>query len=207
MSPHPIALYQEDIDDALDFAGLQSPFYAEYPSVGPLIDEGIAAYAGNGLGICANEYYKNWTACQADLKQHSGPEINLTAVVYTKTVLSWSTTVVWDLHWQYGSQYLHSKDFELGSDARADYAGDYWSDVRTHLRAPMLKYWRRPNVVLVLGESVHEEGFLEVLKETVGALTPWVPDYYVSDAVFAAAKGAAEFGKRAPFEHSGWRVQ
>ena len=59
--PHLLALYAEDILDALEYCGLQ---HLRIPVRVDLVVETSAAYAGYGFGLCAD--YTNFTACHAE---------------------------------------------------------------------------------------------------------------------------------------------
>jgi hypothetical protein len=64
--PNLVALYDEDIVDAMDYAGL-TPLHTKFGGVGSQSHEASTAYAGYGLGLCSN--YTDWNQCDEEEKQ------------------------------------------------------------------------------------------------------------------------------------------
>ena len=60
-------------------------------------------------------------------------------------------------------------------------------------------YYDRPAKVILTGNKVLDETFSRVLKEAIASLMDEMPEKFQDDPVFASAKGAAEFRKRATY--------
>ena len=85
-TPHLLALYEEDMHDALEYHDLQ---YLLLPIRYGQLWETMAAYAGYGLGLCSN--YTNLPACRDE--QHHWPQNIVLGVLYTRSVLTVSFSV------------------------------------------------------------------------------------------------------------------
>lgn len=77
------ALYQEDLEDVFEYAGLI--YIPHYPYwYGGLFHETGAVYIGNGLGLCSN--YTDPVACDRERKNspHQPMNENVLTVSYTQ---------------------------------------------------------------------------------------------------------------------------
>ncbi|MCJ1302199.1 hypothetical protein MMC08_005002 [Hypocenomyce scalaris] len=86
-------------------------------------------------------------------------------------------------------------DWNLGSNAAPEhnaniYPEDYWERVRKRIRELSLKGSAR-------------RGFTKA----IGVLQDDMPEFVGEDPLFVAAKGAAEFAKRAPYTHESWETR
>lgn len=124
------------------------------------------------------------------------PEV-VSAILYTRTALTVTLTIMRDAYYTWEPRYRRVEDFALGIDARCDNPSEeyYWEKVRERLIEIMVRnqYYEKPTKVLLLGESVHDETFARVLREALGSVLEAVPEILEDDAEFVAAKGAAEF--------------
>jgi hypothetical protein len=200
--PYLPALYMEDLVDAFEYAGIRLltlPWYiyqsgdsAQWP-----ITEISTAYAGNSFGICTS--YKNLTRCSEETRKML--DQNVFAVLFTQTALTAHVSPLWSAQHFYDAGGI--VNFDLGLDNERSTA-DYWARVRSALREGMASYAGRGEklgLVVSYGESAGNEYFDRILKEEVlnYQVDTAGPEFSVKDPVFAAARGAAEFAKRAPF--------
>ena len=194
----------EDIDDALDYAGLN-----------PLTDrklynqphETSAAYAGYGLGLCKN--YTDVDLCHAQEKELP-PEHTL-AVSYTQKSMIVVLTTMERAYMYYEPDSSYIVDHEAGLGALKNYPNNhnaYWDHVRVRLMQLTLEPYtkRRIEKVLLLGESALDETFLEVVKDAMYKLQGDLPKIYMDNPLHVAARGAAEFAKRAQESRADWMV-
>ena len=196
-TPHLLALYLEDIHDALEYLDLQN---LDMPVRYGRLRETSTAYAGYGFGLCSN--YTDLATCKEE--QQAMPDDVIMAVLYTASALTVTLSVMQSAYYLWEPPYRHIEDFGLGSDAKHDNPNEayYWEQVRNRLREiiVMHQYYERPSKVLLLGESAHEEKFLHILSETLNCTVDTLPEIYQADAEHIAALGAAEMAKRAPWD-------
>jgi hypothetical protein len=200
--PYLPALYMEDLADASEYAGIRLlilPWYvyrsgdsAQWPTT-----EINTAYAGNGFGICIS--YKNRTRCGEETRQM--PNQNAFAVLFTRTALTAHVAPLWSAPHFFAADGI--VNFDLGLDNERSTA-DYWARIRSALREGMASYTGRGEklgLVVSYGENAENQYFDRILKEEVlnYQVDTAGPEFSVKDPVFAAARGAAEFAKRAPF--------
>ena len=162
-----------------------------------------AAAAANGLGLCQN--FTDIEACENE--EASMPMTRVLAIEYTKTALSITLSPFQAS--RKGYDWTNNRAWDLGANARpkeTDTKKDvenYWRCVREEIqKIPARVPAGRPiNRVLVMGESVLDEKFLCVMADALhDVLEDSVPietdEHSIIDPTFAAARGAAEFGKR-----------
>ena len=89
-----VALYQEDLRDAFEYVGLR---YVAFPVRYDVLYETSAAYAGYGYGLCS--HYTDRNACKHE--QDEMPSDVVMAVLYTRTVLTVSLSVVDSAYYLY----------------------------------------------------------------------------------------------------------
>lgn len=162
-----------------------------------------AAAAANGFGLC-----QNFTDIEAYKNEEAGmPMTRVLAIEYTRTAPSITLSPFQAS--RKGYDWVNNRAWDLGANARpkeTDAKKDvekYWRRVREeiqkiHARVPA---GRPINRVLVMGESVLDEKFLRVMADALhNVLDDGVPietdEHFTIDPTFAAARGAAEFGKR-----------
>lgn len=198
-TPRLVALYEEDVDDALEYAGLKSgdvPYKRGRPP-----HELSTGYAGYGLGLCQD--YTDSAKCWAE--ETDMPVEIVLAILYTRSAL---TTSLSGMKTAYGAMEWpqnYIQDFELGHDSLHNNPSEeyYWESLRDRIRELTIKEFdhRRITKVLLFGESALDATFLKVLEESIASLQDDIPEIVKDDPVFAAAKGAAEFAKRSPYKY------
>lgn len=160
-----------------------------------------AAAAANDLGLCSN--FVEPDKCEGE--EWTMPKKRVLAVEYTKMALT--VTVSPFRASRNGYDRILLREWDLGSDSEPpmededSHAENYWRRVR-HLiqRLPAKQSVKSPiTEVIVMGESVLEESFIDVMRDALKSIIDeGVPMYLFDvDPTFAAARGAAEFGKRA----------
>lgn len=171
-----------------------------------------AAAAANGLGLCSR--FVEPDKCEAE--EWTMPTKRVLAVEYTKMALT--VTVSPFRASRKGYDWIILREWDLGSDSEPPtededsrqqsgvaevrtYAENYWRRVR-HLiqRLPAEQSAKNPiTEVIGMGESVLEEKFIDAMRDALkNIIDESVPVYLFNvDPTFAAARGAAEFGKRA----------
>ncbi|KAI0460064.1 hypothetical protein F5B21DRAFT_129515 [Xylaria acuta] len=191
--PHLAALYGDDLHDAFEYLSL---IYLEFYSFWNFrpIPATIAAYAGNGLGLCRN--YRDAAACREE-ESHFLPRYAL-AVGYTHTSLTTSQAIVGSAYNVEESPAL--ENLRLGYDARHEES--YWETVQHMLQSPVLDTWipRNFSMVLLFGDATEKPRFREVLRGVVDDVLSGQIDIVDQQPEFSAAKGVAELAKRAIFK-------
>jgi hypothetical protein len=198
-SPNLVALYAEDITDAMEYTGLKPP-YLKGSSDLEQPRENSAAQAGYGVGLCS--HYKDYDQCESEEDQM--PVRRVLTVLFTRSALALYEAAYKGALSFHGPSYHGRSDFLLGSDAihtnpKEEY---YWEDVRNRVMEVLLRYGgeRYPvTQVSMLGESALNPRLLEVVNSSISAIYEEQPEFLLSDPIFAAAKGAAEFAIRAPW--------
>ena len=194
-----VALYAEDITDAMEYTGLKPP-YLKGSSDLSQPREVSTAQAGYGVGLCA--HYKDYDQCESEERQM--PVRRFLTVLFTRSALLLYKAVSKEALEFYEPPNFGRTDFHLGSDAihnnpKEEY---YWEDVRNTVLEVLLRYdgERDPvTQVFMLGESALNSRFLEVVNSSISAIYEERPEFFLSDPMFAAAKGAAEFAIRSPW--------
>lgn len=192
MIPNAIALYDEDICDAMDYVGIRclTGHNVNHQSHGLQ-----AAYAGYGLGLC--EKYADYEACVEEEQQM--PQRQVFAIDFTQNSLSVDMRSMTDTMYVFNPQRSRI-DWEAGLASLQHYTDPeaYWDRVRAIvLELPLTKYEKHDiTTVLLLGESALNDVFLAVVHEVLGAVQTSKPEIFVADPVYVAAKGAAELAKR-----------
>ncbi|KAI4129588.1 MAG: hypothetical protein LQ338_002162 [Usnochroma carphineum] len=187
------ALYQEDLRDATEYAKLE---YLAFPVRYQILYETSAAYAGYGYGLCAD--YTKRALCKEE-QDDMDSEVVM-AVLFTRTVLTVSLSVMKSAYYLYEPDTRHFSDFDLGYDSqtRQQSEQDYWDAVGSRLKEIMVKnpYFKRPAQVLLMGDCIDAGRFRCTLREALSSQMDPMPSIVSRDAEFAAAKGAAELTKR-----------
>jgi hypothetical protein len=194
--PHLVALYQDDIQDAFEYLGLEYLHPHRYYS--PLLWDSAASFAGYGFGLCSD--WKDAEKCEAE--DRAMPDVTLFVVNYSKDALltSFSEIKTATMLWEPNNR--HRENFELGSKRKADFADEeaYWEKVRKELKAMMVQNRRypKPTRILISGNEGREDAFQENLKKAMGELMDTVPEVFMDESDVVASKGAAEFARRIP---------
>ncbi len=126
------------------------------------------------------------------------------AVLYTRTALTVSLSVMKSAYYLYEPLDRHLLDFSLGYNARSLSADeeDYWDAVGSKLEQILINnpYYKRPAKVLLMGDCVRDENFQRTLKKAMGNHMAQLPEILIEDSEEVAAKGAAECAKRVPYD-------
>jgi hypothetical protein len=194
-APHLAALYGEDLHDAFEYLSLGHLEFYPFWNLQP-IPSTVAAYAGNGQGLCVN--YTDTTACDREEARIS--RRYALAVSYTHSGLITSQAKV---ALAYGIEEIPSlENLQLGYDARHKEA--YWENVRHMLWYPVVGSppLRNVSMVLLQGDTAKQPRFREILDKVVDDIIHVRPDIFDQEPIFSAAKGTAELAKRAIFRQS-----
>ena len=198
--PHLPAFYNEDLVDACKYVGLQLltlPWYvfragdqAEWP-----VTHVNTAMAGNGFGMC--EDFRNATHCGQQF--HCPEKDDILSVLYTSKALTAHVSPICNSMHFYAAGGI--ANFSLGYQAAMQQPSTYWPQVRAALRNAMDAYFSRGHklgLVVAHGEGLRDAYFTDVLQDEVkkAQVSGEMPTFTAKDPVYAAARGAAEFGKR-----------
>ena len=191
------ALYKEDLQDAFEYVGLR---YLDIPVHYNVLHETNAAYAGYGYGLCSN--FTNRVACKQE--QEEMPSDVVMAVLYTRTALTVSLSIMRSAYYLFEPDYRHLADFELGYDVRLAGGSSgmtYWEKLGSKLGQILTEnpYYERPSKVLLLGDCVQDRTFVLVLEKVLRDQCEHMPEFLDEDSEWAAARGAAEFARRIPY--------
>lgn len=191
---HNIALYEEDINDAIEYAGLKVLTGRSFDQQPHQL---AAAFAGSGLGLC--EHYNDAEKCKE--QETHFPREQVLAISYTVDALEVSLSAVESAYQPYEPKNSHFIDWDVGEGLLAGYsrADAYWVVVRRKiLELSYRDYVKKPIThVLLLGESALGETFQRVLLAALHGFQDEMPTIHRADPLYVAAKGAAEFAKRA----------
>ncbi|KAH0536745.1 hypothetical protein FGG08_006417 [Glutinoglossum americanum] len=194
---HLVALYQDDVQDAFEYVGIE---YVEPKNYfRPLFWETAAVYAGYGFGLC--EHYDDPKACAAE--EGKMQQESILAVHYSRKALTTSLAVMKTAVALWEPDYRHMEDFTLGYNAIGGGESEekYWDAVRDYLQALMVRYqhYERPSKIILTGDMALDETFTRILKEAMVNVMGKVPPIFSNDPEFVATKGAAEFRRRKDF--------
>lgn len=160
-APHLAALYNEDIVDAFEYAGFESNDVFFYHH---LTQETGVGYAGKGLGLCSD--YTDPPSCKADQQQM--PEETVLSVLYTRKALIAALSIMKSPYYLWEPDYRVVENLGLGYDSRQHDQNEdyYWEDVFNTIQQTMVMnpHYPKPSKVILLGESAHEEKFIQVLE-------------------------------------------
>jgi hypothetical protein len=194
--PHLAALYGEDLHDAFEYLSLHYIEFYTFWNYNP-IHSTIAAYAGNGRGLCAN--YTMVDECREEERRI--PQTYILAISYTHKSLTASQTLLSDAYKLEESPAV--EDLTLGYDARHDNSNEdfYWEKVRDTIRSPVVTSPLPRNItqVLVSGDAAQLPKFRQVLQEAIDNMFDEVPVILDDEPVYSAARGVAELAKRATY--------
>jgi hypothetical protein len=196
--PKLIALYEEEIWDAFEWAGL------EYLQVLPwygITYQFMSSQAANGLGLCSD--YNDTPACKKDLEDtilsHTETVLNIR---YSSDTISIEWPIVHCAYYWWISPDRILQDFDLGLK-HAHSTPDYWQRVHDRIwqwfyNQPGRWKYTPPAKIFLTGDSADDKRFRQILKD-VGGWQGNKPSYFEEDALFMAAKGTAELAKRAAY--------
>jgi hypothetical protein len=182
--PHLLALYQEDIRDAVEWIGLTFLEMKHY--FHPLFLETPAAFAGYGFGLC--EHFETMDDCAEDLK--NATKINLFKVHYSDAALTTASTPQISAFGVFKPDYRHHENFSLGYAAREQMASaeSYWQAVHDELKL-IFRVFGDLDLVLLTGDATVVPEFRRELQRAIAYENAPV---FSNHGVFAVSKGAAE---------------
>lgn len=192
--PYSIALYEEDISDALKYAGL-NPLTGRSFKLQP--HQLSAASGGAGLGLC--EHYEDFEKCKQE--EEDLPYEQVLAISYTESALAVSLAAMKSAYHPFEPENHHLIDWALGESSLDNYsrADAYWIVIRRRILE--LSYSEYPNkhitAVILLGESAHNEEFQHNVIDALQEFQDHLPVIHRADPLYLAASGAAEYAERA----------
>lgn len=209
-------LSYEDLQDALEYAGLI--MLSTHRHIGDKVSDTSAAFAGSGNGLC--EHYDNVEACEDE--EADMPISHILALSLSQTSFTAAYTYMQAayrsilekqvVHFDLGLQNLptNGKDIQ-GKEAL------YWSRIRAVIVDVGRASRGELSTLLLLGEDANNPGFIRTVQDTLRELLPDVSKQHVSamllsgkqnisvEPLYLAARGAAEFAKRAQEAPAGCR--
>jgi hypothetical protein len=199
--PHVPGLRREDLEDAMEYAGLK--LLRSYNFYGG-VDEVSAAYAGLDNGLCHNpEDTKSCEDEEANMRSSQVLSISFTNYMLS---LRMSSCRAARICWDYNSE--ENSGLGLRFEHRYGAELEYWAHVRRSIRRFAEVAWKIDKLH-VFGEAASNEHFQEALR---GALRDLEPRAALAmgasekmDPLSLAARGAAEFAKR--FQVMTWGCQ
>ena len=204
----------EDINDALEYTGLQS-WIGEGIANRWWTSEATAAFGAYGNGLCEN--YRHVYDC----KDEELPWHRVYAVSFSRSELY--TTIVSPKLAFSNVEHLHFFDFEAGLDAIESYnsTSNYWTHVQEQLAALLIwanqprnadrRFKGKITKFMLLGDSAGDKRFHTALQNALGGLeiarsaledaigTGGTSVQNVPDPKFVAARGAAIYAR--------WRLE
>ena len=195
------ALCKEDIDDALRRAGL-IPLTSRTQVYQP--HSMSAAYAGYSLGLC--QHYLDLSRCRIEegaMSVYETLQVSFTGGAMINELLLMRGALD-----SYSSNLNHLVDYESGLEHADRYSDPeaYWQHVQVRLLELPLRRLQKTEIdqILLLGDSALNSTFRKVLEDTILKLQSDLPKIQDGDPLYAAAKGAAEFAKRAQEDRTKW---
>lgn len=191
-----------------NFPGLQWRMVQEameYANIAMLGEQRVAPVgavaAANGIGLCEN--FIDLDACEDE--EVGLPMTRMLAIEYAKVALTVTLSPFRTSRKSY--DWTIERAWDLGADARPESPDTegirlYWQRVRAGIqKIPARIPADRPIThVVVMGESALDETFLTVmsdaLRDVLDVRSMGIYETHMVDPTFAAARGAAEFGKR-----------
>lgn len=193
-TPTLTALYEEDLVDAFEYAGLQ---LATICRPRKDVSETSAAYAGYGYGYGLGSNYGEPQSRTFEIS--NTPAEDVLSILYTRGVLRTIYTTVRSAYYMFTLDCGWTLDWDLGFDARND--DDYWQRV-----ADALQLWKRtlpgskgPTKVLLLGDCAGDKTFRSVLEKSLRDTVLEMPRILAEGSEFIAARGAAELARRSVY--------
>jgi len=195
--PDLIALYDEEVWDAFEWAGIEHQQSNTYHDLTWQVE---AIFAASGFGLCPD--YRNSSLCKDWNRQYPNLNLEELHVLYTREALHVALTRTRTAYWHFLGPHTLFTDFSFGSKA-ATGDEDYWH--RMHKRFMHFLNsnagnwrWAPPSKIFVYGESADNPVFRKLVRE-VARWNGNEPQFFDKDPIFMPAKGTAELAKRAFF--------
>jgi hypothetical protein len=190
--PNLPGLEQEDLQDALQHIGLRALVTHKHSRY---VWETSAAFAGMGFGLCAHP--EDCDACEDE--EADMPFRHILALSLTDRSFGAAYTYTQSAFWS--SHETESVQFELGLENEGEEA--YWDRMREVIVGVGREAKRPLDTLLLLGEGAGHPEFVKTVQEALLKLYPGsgpgpsVRLWGQGDPLYVAARGAAEFAKRA----------
>lgn len=197
-------MFREDLEDAFEYVGLlyinKRPYYPYDYGHGDWFPETAGAYAGNAIGLCTN--YTDIELCEYEgrnppLPNTARPEMVL-FISYMETMLTCTLAQGGMGFSLSASDVYKSVNLTLGWDAMGQV--NYWKNVKTSIvdSVEIGNGLLNEDIgrVVLYGDQVRNERFLEVLQDAIDELFPPGIEVLSRNHVFSPARGAAEMAKR-----------
>ena len=195
--PHHQSLCREDITDALEYVDI-FPLWSRQLWDQPR--DTSAAYAGHGFGLC--EDYLDADRCMVEEKNMSSKHSLFVAYTHDALVVRpHSFQSAYDSG--YGAYESFLVDYDLGLSSLPKYpdSTEYWDQMRAILRkgalGPLGRITNDFDQVILFGEDADFLAEQPVVRDVLGDLQDQIPEILDADGLYVAARGAAEFAKRA----------
>ena len=195
-TPNLIALYQEDVQDAFEYIGLED-LDDPNPAMRMFHETGATA-ASYRIGLCSN--YTDHAGCKEERDRM--PLRSIFSIAYTKDSLCAEMARIASAYYVYPYESSPpTMDFNLGSDKLNDNPNEryYWESVRDSVHRAMITGFaplHPPELVFLFGESATNTDFRSTLEDALMQMLDKMPKIVVEDPVYSPARGAAELAKR-----------
>ena len=206
--PYLPGLSKEDIHDAVEYTGLT--MLSTHKHIGDELSEVSAAFAGSGYGLC--EHSGDIDTCEneeADLSVSHILALSLSqtsfSAAYTYMQTAYRSILEKDtIRFDLGLQNLPTD----GIDSQEEEAL-YWSRMRSAIGEVGRESRRTLTTLLLLGKDADHPDFIHTVQDALRELLPDASTQTIStmlssatwdgeiDPLYLAARGAAEFAKRA----------
>ena len=182
----------EDLDDAMEYAGLTNlKSYRTWTYV----SEPQATFAGMGFGLC--EKWGDIEKCEDE--EATFPVAHVLSVTFTHDVLSATYIIAQDARTVSFGSTTTRYDLGLGTWLQNPGSPTYWDEIREAIRRIAIISLPSIDYLLLSGEDATNEQFLETVKEallpTALGNAPGIVRTSI-DPLHVGAAGAAEFAKR-----------
>lgn len=188
--PNLPGLEEEDLQDALQYIGLRALVTHKHVRY---VWETSAAFAGMGFGLCVHP--EDCDACEDE--EADMPFRYVLALSLTNKSFSAAYTYMQSAFWS--SHEAESVRFELGLENEEEEM--YWDKVKEAIVGVGWEAKRPLDTLLLLGEGVGHPEFVKTVQEALLKLYqgsgPNIRSWGLGESLYVAARGAAEFAKRA----------
>ena len=194
---------KEDLDDAMEYAGLSTLRSYSYSNH---VSETSAAFAGMGYGLCSSP--RDLDTCEAE--EATMPFRSLIAVGLTDSVLTLTCSVFRYAHKLEDFKTVFDYEHGLGAlDSHVD-ASAYWDGVRTAISNVVAASSKPIDTLLLLGANGANKKLVETIGDALGNFQSPLSSTNLQlsafpDPLYVAAMGAAEFAKR--FQEMPWNCR
>lgn len=185
------AVYTEDLNDALDFIGMNVTKDNSHDL--PLLHSSSSSILSNGFGLCQNK--TNLSPCLETYANY--PERNVISIEYTReTLVIESLALNPKLNFWPKSLSQPIVRFNLGHEAlQSDPSGAfYWAAVSEVLSKAIMQQLgsrRTPVQIFLSGENAFDPTFRTVLRQITTTLIGQIPEIRDEVPLYAASRGAA----------------